>query len=54
MKTPAKLTAKQPTFVRRAERALSRAARRVREENRRLEIPVLVLGTANEANFPAK
>lgn len=49
MKTPAKPTKLQPKplqpeFVLRAQRALRRAARNVREENRRLGLPLLVWG----------
>ena len=50
MKTPAKPTAKQPAFVRRAERALSRAARNVRDENLRLGLLLLTWENGKTAN----
>jgi hypothetical protein len=39
---PRKRTTKAPAFVLRAERALRRAARKVRAENRRLGLPLIV------------
>lgn len=53
MKTSAKLTVKHPPFVRRAERALARAARNVREENLRLGLPLLVWGDGKPVRSPA-
>lgn len=51
MNAHSKPTPKQPAFVRRAERALNRAAHKVREENRRLGMPVLVWKATNPASI---
>lgn len=53
MKTSAKPKVKHPPFVRRAERALARAARNVREENLRLGLPLLVWGDGRPARVAA-
>lgn len=52
MNSSAKPKLKQPAFVRRAERALVRAARNVKEENRRLGLPLLVWGNGKSDCIP--
>lgn len=42
-----------PVFVARAERALHRAARKVRAENRRLGLPVIVWKNGKTVAIPA-
>lgn len=42
-----------PAFVTRAERALHRAARKVRAENRRLGLPLIVWKNGRTVSIPA-
>ena len=55
MKTngPARKSAKAPAFVRRAERALRRAAKNVQTQNRALKLPLIVWQDGKVVEKPA-